>query len=194
MNISNVTIGGTSCIAGGLTGLVSGDFLFENVYANGNSTCPPAPNGGHVNSSVGGIFGAVERSGFLTRITNSYATGNSSIQGPHFFNQSRAGRIAGDVTGSFTVDNTYGFGNVAGGQQGGYHGNTPLPTGITGATNITDVNSGWSSDVWNFGTDSQEPILKYADYDGEGIGTDYCGVYFTREGHRCGDVIPHQSR
>ena len=85
-------------------------------------------------------------------------------------------------TGSGTITASYGFGALTGDGNRNTHG--APPGGITAATALTATNAGaqWNAaasdtmDAWDFGSATQTPAVRFADYDG--TGTDYdCDMF-----------------
>ena len=141
-------------------------------YASGN------PNGGIGNSDVvGGLVGDL---GFDARssITASYASGNpDGGSGTNDKVSTLLGYALGIVTES------YGFGSPVGGEvTTGIHNGSPKPSAVSEAADLggnsiqagTYAGTSWNSvsqdtsGVWNFGSESQNPALVYADYDARG--------------------------
>ena len=126
---------------------------------------------------VGGLVGYVA----TATIIASYATGATS-------NGTHAGDLIGsDLADASTITKSYGFGSgttEGDGKDGDAH-----PSGVTDATDLTSGSSGtgagseWddasgkTKGAWDFGTTSQNPALKYADYDGDMAGVDYCDLF-----------------
>ena len=133
---------------------------------------------------VGGLVGFQNES----LITASYATG---VAAGGSGNYDRVGGLVGlQLRGSITA--SYGFG-VAVGEFAGSAGSTkPVDT----AAQLTAVNAGpsWSNvgdnslDAWDFGDGTQNPALKYGDYDGGGDVFD-CGHF---PANACGTALPGQ--
>ena len=177
---------------GSLIGINNGNVVAS--YATGNA------DGGAGNGDfVGGLVGD---NGAVVRA--SYAAGNADGGAG---STDYAGKLIGLQNGGATHPQSYGFGDVAGGEIAGIDG-TALPSGVSDATDLTDNSSdvttyagdAWNSaseqtlGAWDFGDSTQAPALKYADYDGDD-GTDYsCGdlpsdTFTTAE---CGTLIPGQ--
>ena len=109
-------------------------------------------------------------------ITASYATGGvngGSVSG-------NIGALVGSNSGTITA--SYGFGALMGGGTSNTDG-VP-PGGITAAIALTAANAGaqWNvaasdtMDAWDFGSATQTPAVRFADYDG--TGTDYdCDMF-----------------
>ena len=165
---------------GGLVGFAAGNIT--NSYATGAVVGRSGLAGG----LVGGASG---------NITNSYATGSVVGNG-------RVGGLVGHNYG--TITNSYARGFVVengGGAAGGLVGNNEgritnsywdtqtsrIASGVNGRglttaqlqspTNAIGIYAQWSTGNWNFGTDEQYPILKYATACSEQAGTDLpvCG-------------------
>ena len=137
---------------GGLVGYQVGGGTITSSYAMGS------PKGGEDPDVVGGLVG------WLTggSITSSYATGNPE-GGADYDN---VGGLVGYQDDS-SLTSSYGFGTTVNGGTSNTHG--APPSGVSSASALTQANSGnsdtnrWSTDAWDFGTDSQAPALKYVD-------------------------------
>ena len=73
---------------------------------------------------------------------------------------------------------------------------TTRPTGVTRAADLIAANAEgeWSTaarGAWDLGDANQPPALLYNDYDGAGVGIDYCTL-FARANTPCGTLIPGQ--
>ena len=171
------TGGGDLGEAGGLVGSNDQGTIIAS-YATGD-----VDTGGGTVDQAGGLAGFND---FNTSITASYATGNADAgSGGNDYAGSLVGLNAGAITAS------YGFGSRMGGEvtrsavessddldpdEVGA-GNNP---GIAGARLLQaaggaagrSVTAAWNQassntrNAWDFGTDSQAPALRYADYDG----------------------------
>ena len=185
---------GTSIIANYASGTVSGGANDDNVggllgrsqsISVIASYATATVNGGANNDNVGGLGG-----GFITsRIIASFANGTANGGADSDTTGSIAG-IHGDITTA-----TYGFGMPTG-ETAGIDGTTRtggvagVGSGIDGARMLTLDTAGaqWNQvmitafrdttvttmNAWDFGNSSQAPVLKYADYDGDGT-TYACG-------------------
>ena len=179
---------------GGLVGLMTnGTNTITACYATG------AANGGVGNDAVGGLVGVTEagstpRFTFRTNITASYATGNPD--GGDDVGTDDVGALVGKASGANnTITHSYAFGTPANDDTTGNAGTTH-PAGLMGSgaakangltdpsgSENTDAAAEWdqtasdTKDAWDFGTTSQLPALRYADYDGDGSGTDYCALF-----------------
>ena len=181
----------TTVIASYATGAVTGNADTDDVggllgqsdnlttviasYATG------AVTGNADTDRVGALLGLVVNA--ASRITASYATGNAD--GGTGASDS-AGRLVALTASANTVNASYGFGtatamNINNAGAPPVAGMPPMPVS---AAQLTLANAGaqWNQassltmDAWDFGTTSQPPALKYADYDGDD-GTDYgCGT------------------
>ena len=164
--------GAKSDYVGGLVG-----YMFNGINSIIASYATGAANGGAKSDYVGALVGYVGSGN--NSITASYATGDANGDG----GSDNVGALVGEVntSGTNTITHSYAFGNAINGRD---NGDGDPPTGVTSATNLTAMNAGVSwNDVtqrtlgaWDFGTTSQAPALKYADYDGSG-GTDYCDLF-----------------
>ena len=176
---------------GGLVGLIEfGTNSITASYATG------AANGDAANDTVGGLVGYMHIG--TNSITASYATGNPDGGDP-------AGTdIVGALVGSVTADgmgitnaivHSYAFGTPANDDTTGNAG-TAHPAGLSGSGAAkantltkppggenTDADVVWdqtgskTKDAWDFGSNTQAPALKYADYDGDMAGVDYCALF-----------------
>ena len=153
---------------GGLVGWQKGGSITAS-YATG------AANGGDGNDHIGGLVGQQSANGEIT--ASYYAIG--SVNGGDG-NDNIGGLVGWDNGGSITE--SYGFGIEK--ERLGTAGST-LPAGVIAATALasttsiidpaatsmmTTIDVVWNNrntkDAWDFGTPSQIPALKYADYDG----------------------------
>ena len=148
---------GVSDFVGGLVGsqisrsIITASYATGNVYGNAGDS-----------DFVGGLVGW-QSSG---RITNSYATGNAD--GGSGVTDS-AGVLLGTSQGG-SRSFSYGFGTKTGERTN----NIGNHTSISSATGLTLANAGasWNQasantlGAWDFGNSSQNPALKFADYDG----------------------------
>ena len=152
-------------------------------YATGN-----ADGGGGDDDSVGALVGWQENGS----ITASYATGNAD--GGDGTGDS-AGALVGRQENGLITD-SYGFGPIMGELAG--DAGTARPDGVVEPADLTADNAGtsWNADssnthnAWDFGTDSQIPALKYADYDDGGTTFD-CNQF--PAGVTCGTLLPRQA-
>ena len=169
---------------GGLVGYSKSSSTITASFATGNVS------GGSGNGDlVGGLAGQLS-DGCI--ILASYATGtaNGNVS-------DNVGGLVGHMSvGTNTITHSYSFGS--GTKEGSGNDGTAHPTGLTGAgaakantltdpagMDDTDADDVWddagekTKGAWDFGTNSQRPALKYADYDGIG-GTDYCAMFPTK--------------
>ena len=173
----NITAGdGNQGIVGGLVGNNGGDIAAG--YATGN-----ANGGAGTMDQAGGLVGL---NNFST-IRASYATGNADGgSGGNDYADSLVGRN----TSNGAIDASYGFGSRMGVENpsDGAESSSDLDPDAVGAGNDPgiagarllqgmggaagrSVTAAWNAsssrtyDAWNFGTDSQAPALRYADYD-----------------------------
>ncbi len=145
---------GAAGSAGGLVGL----HLLGSItasYATGI-----ADGGRGSQSSSGGLVGLQPGGGSLIA---SYATGAVlSRKGASNF----GGALVGETNNAGSITASYGFGEVIG-ATGGLDGNPP----VSNAAVLTEDNAGesWNSasheteNVWDFGDDTQIPLLKHSD-------------------------------
>ena len=153
-------------------------------YATGDA------NGGAGADDVGGLVGFMSNG--TNTITASYATGDANGDA----DSDDAGALVGEVatSGTQTITHSYGFSSVA--EENNGNNGTAHPAGLTGSgaakantltapggSENTDAAAEWdqiasnTKDAWDFGTTSQAPALKYADYDGDMAGVDYCALF-----------------
>ena len=187
--------GGNNNRVGGLIGSQSVFSSTVGSYASGN-----VDDGTGGNDQIGGLIGGQSSS---SSTVGSYASGNVYSDGD---NEDLAGRLFGfdSVSSSFTE--SYGFGTVEN-FSAGTHG-TDYPSEVSDATDLagdsddaaTYAGDTWNSaaeqtlNAWDFGTSTQPPALKYADYDGP-AGTAYScgdGSNDTFSTALCGTLIPGQ--
>ncbi len=151
---------------GGLVGVQSGGSIRAS-HATG------AADGGDGDSDfVGGLVGF--QNGGL--ITASYATGGADGGSGE---DDTVGGLVG-ARGDGEITESYGFGGARGHEsptdEGGPSEGSEKPAGVSSATGLTAANAGTAWNLadgdtlgaWDFGTESQIPALKYADYDGPG--------------------------
>ena len=149
---------------GGLVGYQEESSTITASYATGS-----ADGGDGDFDSVGGLVGIQWRES--STITASYATG--AADGGDGSDDS-VGRLVGYQEEGLIMA-SYGFGGVMDGEVKGLDG-SPQPDGVSTAAQLTADNAGSSWDdagsntlgAWDFGTEKQNPALKYADYDGGG--------------------------
>ena len=188
-------------VNGGAGGDNVGGLVGSQIYGNiTGSYAKGAVNGGAGGDNVGGLVG----SQIYGNITGSYAIG--AVNGGTG-NYDRVGGLVGQSNGIIT--GSYGFG-IASGRTINSDGSPPLSISNIGTATeraaklmLANVGMSWNADskntlgAWNFGTDSQVPALKYADYDGTG-NKYYCdNVTPPATGtpipiSNCGDFIPGQ--
>ena len=169
-----ITGAGGVDVVGGLLG--QQDNAFSTIAA---SYATGAVTGGADTDTIGALQGVVIHPS--SRITASYATGNADGGA----GTDTAGRLVAITASANTVNASYGFGTATA-ETENMAGAPPMagmpPMILTSANGLTLANAGaqWNDaasltmDAWDFGTDTQPPALKYADYDGDG--TDYgCG-------------------
>ena len=158
---------GFSDRVGGLVGQNLGDIIAS--YATGDA------DGGDKNSDeVGGLVGWNNSGDIIA----SYATGDADGGTGR---SDRVGRRFGRMNGG-AIFASYGFGAVMGAEI--VNGSDAHLGGITAATALTATNAGaqWNAaandtlNAWDFGSATQTPALRFADYDG--AGTDYdCDMF-----------------
>ena len=162
-------------------GLVGYNFK-SNIVA---SYTTGSANGGDGNDKVGGLVGYNQgrRSIIVSCYSISAASTNSIAKGREF-----VGALVGRNT-SADIIVSYGFGNATG-KPINSHG----APGLLTANGLTLTNAGpeWNDTnsntlgAWDFGTDSQPPALKYADYDGDGE------AFSCDQFPACGSLLPGQ--
>ena len=166
---------------GGLVGRSGG--LITASYATGG-----AADGSGDHGNVGGLVGVQ----FSKTITASYATG--AAEGGEGADD-RSGALVGWQQAGSVIE-SYGFGRALGAEIEGTAG-TARPPGVPGAVGLTAANAGTSWDAagsktfgaWDFGTETQAPALRYADYDGAGTVFD-CARF---PPGACGTLLPGQT-
>ena len=136
--------------AGGLVGHQSGGDITSS-YATGS-----VRGDGGIIDFTGGLVG--RRTG--GSLTFSYATGY--VHGGWNLGD-QVGSLVGRQEGGSLVA-SYGFGGSSGGASNSV--GSP-PNGVSSASHLTQSSSGWPSNAWNFGDNSQAPALKYVDGHGD---------------------------
>ena len=181
---------------GGLVG-----FSFRNSSHIIASYAKVNVNGGDGDDdNVGGLVGDNNEGNIIA----SYATGD--VNGDAGENDDVGALVSStgvDITGS------YGFGNATGKTIETKGTGSDIPMGVNSAADLTAMNAGatWdqgrnqTKNAWDFGNSSQTPALRYADYDGNTRGTDYCATLFpekipgTSTDLTCNDsLLPEQGR
>ena len=118
-------------------------------------------------------------------------------------NNDYVGGLVGENNGTITA--CYGFGMVTGetpgvDRSGDASDSTTVgsASALTMANSSTDLAKRWPARVWDFGTDSQVPVLKWiTGYNRRGTteAERYpCDVALLPAGRECGDIIPGQER
>ena len=176
---------------GGLVGSMGS--TYSSSFGSGTNSiiasyATGAVNGGDESDNVGGLVG----SNYISSITASYAIGN--VNGGAGIDS--VGGLVGQNSGS--IMHSYAFGSKSDGETDGEDGDAH-PSGVTDATDLTSGSSGtgagseWddasgkTKGAWDFGTASQAPALRYADYDGDMAGVDYCALF--PAGITCGTTL-----
>ncbi len=184
-NAANIT---NSYVAGSVSGNSNvGGLVGSNAANITNSYVAGSVSG---NSNVGGLVGE-NRNG---TITNSYATGSVSGDGSDvggLVGENRDGTITNSYATSSVSEDGSDVGGLVGDNQGGTimesywdeqtserttsdGGDGKTTLALQEPTTATGIYSGWGTEVWDFGTSSQYPILKSADSDillsGQGVG------------------------
>ena len=180
---------GTQDTVGGLVGFNHTGGTITACYATGM-----ASGGSGTQDAVGGLVGVL----FGGTITACYATGNANGDDGRDF----VGGLAG-VLQNGTITASYGFGTVTGEVLGVGRSGDASPT-VTNASALIMTNSSmmrenqWPARVWDFGTDSQAPALKWiTGYNRRGDTDEAkypCDEALLPAGGKCGDIIPGQSR
>ena len=149
--ITNSFVEGT--ISGGGFHTDVGGLVGQNLYGGRitNSYAAGSVSGTGYRTDVGGLVGWNLSRG---TITNSYAAG--AISGPGFIGGLIGSGVSGGITNSYWDKQISGRTTVGGGI-----GKTTLE--LQEPTAATGIYSGWSTDVWDFGTSEQYPALKYRD-------------------------------
>ena len=166
---TTVSGGSDADTVGGLMGEDLGHSRIIASYASGTA------DGDAGDDFVGGLTGSF----ILSAIIASYASGTADGGA----DSGIVGSIGVNSGSAFTA--SYGFGTAIGENSDGtgnsgidgtarMDGVAAVGDGIVGARTLTSTNAGpeWDQassntmDAWDFGTASQAPVLKYADYDG----------------------------
>ena len=172
---------------GGLVGWSGGTITAS--YATGD-----AAGGNGDDDTVGGLVGSQGEGG---TITASYATGDAA--GGNGDDDTVGGLVGSQGEGG-TITASYGFGLAVMEEIKGSAGSTK-PPGVDTAAQLTADNAGssWNDagsntlDAWDFGTETQIPALKYADYDDAGAAFD-CGPNRGQfPADVCGTLLPSQA-
>ena len=166
---AEVSSGGSSGTTGDFLGGLVGYTVFSGIIIEG-SYSTGAVTGGDGNDTLGGIFGLHADSRPVTKvIRSSYSTGDLDGGG----GTDSVGSLLGGGR-DLTITASYGFGTVTNNDAStGPSSGSPKPNDSSGdpisdATGLSASNTGWSSTYWDFGSDSQNPAIKYNDYDGSG--------------------------
>ena len=200
--------GGGVDYVGGLVGIIDADTGTNSIIA---SYATGAVNGDAGDDVASGLVGVMSNG--TNSITASYATGaaNGGAGSDHV-----GGLVGFIANGINTTKHSYGFGSgmrEGAGIEGTTHwglsgmgaakanGLTAPGGGSTSAAAEWDDASEKTKDAWDFGTNSQAPALKYADYDGAGASSvDYCALFpakipGTNTDLECGtSLLPDQGR
>ncbi len=154
---------GTDDRVGGLVGQIEGRIL--DSYAIGSA------NGGTGNDYVGGLVGYAGNDNFSVTLQNSYSLGN--VDGGN--GADGVGRLLGKKgTGTKAITITSNYYNSESQLNNGEtkltlndpeavaktRDNLKRLTAPTTETDFTGDNNGWSTNDWNFGTNTQYPSLK----------------------------------
>ena len=158
---------------GGLVGDNDGSGTITAAsYATGTA------DGGAGADAVAGLLGVL-RSG--TSLIASYATGAVSN---HSFGNNLRYNAGGTTTES------YGYGDVGG--SGGNRGGEKALTAGAAADGSTNAGESWKPEVWDFGTSSQSPRLKWVTGYDKDARTFSCNAALLPAGQSCGGIIPGQ--
>ena len=140
------SVTGTSDV-GGLVGSSGSDNTITSSYATGSATGT---------SDVGGLVG---ESGSANTITSSYATG--SVTGTNY-----VGGLVGYLSSisSFVISASYWDTQTTGqtSSAGSENREGKTTAELQTPTNASGIYVTWDSDVWDFGTSTQYPVLKAA--------------------------------
>ena len=167
---------------GGLVGTVNANTVIVASYATG------AADGGAGADIVAGLVSLMRGGTILA----SYATGAVSNYGDTFGDS-----VAYRFTGSATVTESYGYGTLDMDGDGTFdsngnpNGEKALTAGAV-ADGSTNAGLSWSTDVWDFGTSSQSPRLKWVTGYDKDDGTFSCNAALLPAGQSCGGIIPGQ--
>ena len=172
-------------LVGGLVGVNDG--TVTACYATGMA------DGGDGHDNVGGLVG---QNNFDT-ITACYATGMADGGD----GGDNVGGLVGQNQGG-TITASYGFGMVTGSGGVNRSGDASPTVGsasaLTMANSSTDEANRWPARVWDFGTESQVPVLKWiTGYNSSGATEEAkypCNEALLPAGRSCGDIIPGQVR
>ena len=165
---------------GGLVGLLDGGSITAS-YATG-----PANGGSGNGDLVGGLVGLVSAGSIVA----SYATGPTTLGGG---DDDISEILVASLTGGEITD-SHAFGAHEGPSETSFYGVPPSRVSV--AADLTAANAGaaWNAvangtqGAWDFGTASQPPALRYADYDGAGSAFD-CNQF---PAGACGSLVPGQ--
>ena len=173
--IASYATGGTLNGGAGTDGL--GGLIGVNLASVVASYATGAVNGDGGDDYVGGLIGVNSILEGVGSVLASYATGDVDGGG----GSDEVGILVGrnDVPrfrSRGTVTASYAFGSKSGGTGSDHHDGTAKPDGVTSANGLTadNVDAKWNDaaektlNTWDFGTASQAPALRYADYDGDG--------------------------
>ena len=156
-----------------------GDFYLGGLVGNGGKITASYATG-NVNGNDGDENYLGGLTGFGGNITASYATGN--VDGGAGSEFGIGVLTGGDFSDPIVA--SYGFGSVLNGTANSHGAPGSLTVnGLTADNADTDATKDFWDDAgsktkgaWDFGTNSQPPALKYADYDGAD-GVDYCALF-----------------
>ena len=168
------TIGGLV----GESGRNGGEAIIENCYALG----AVSSDGGNAEIGVGGLVGYVH---FVSKVSNSYATGNVDVKGSTALSNHFGGLIGRDNNSTLTVENSY-WNRVTSGQTMSRGGTSKTTDELQGPTTATGIYASWSNGDWDFGNAMSYPALRYNEIDG----VDACDLDPNTALPRCGALLP----
>ncbi len=162
--------GGLTDYVGGLAGQQGANSQIVSSWASGD-----VEGGEGGIDYVGGLVGRQSGGDVIASWSSSNVDGGGG-------DTDNAGALIGyQRSGSFVIA-SYGFGAFSGETintiGGDGSSSSPWPLGITGLTDLTASNTpdSWSADVWDFGSGTERPALKYVDdytFDNGGTDSDF---------------------
>ena len=172
---SGQTIGGLV----GESGHTGDGAIIENCYALGDVSS----DGGSAEIGVAGLVGYSQ---FISRVSNSYATGNVAVKGSTALS-AHFGGLIGRRKGNSTVENSY-WDSVTSGQPMSRDGTSKTTAELQAPIMATGIYEDWSASDWDFGTMQTYPVLRY----NEIAGVDACDSDPDTALPRCGTFLPGQ--
>ena len=115
----------------------------ENCYSTGRVTTN-RPSGFQRNTSIGPLIGSVRDGSGVKNIRYCYATGRVSTT-------YSARGLVGTITASYFDSTTSGISSGTGAQS---------TSALQTPTSATGIYESWDEDIWDFGTNSEYPVLK----------------------------------